>query len=183
MRKISRKTIAALQNDSFNIATLVALNFDPVIRITDWGRDVTVLRKTWKSSGHILSVGDVTESSEIRVNDLSLTLSGVEQSYVQLFLSTPSIDIPVTIYRAVFAEGDRIIGEPIVVFDGLITSFSIDDSGEKSVVEVEIASHWKDFEKENGRKTNHNSQQIHFLGDKGFEYAAKSITGIKWGRK
>ena len=87
------------------------------------------------------------------------------------------------IYRAVFAEGDGIIGEPIIVFDGLITSFSIDDSREKSVIEVELASHWKDFEKENGRKTNHNSQQIHFPGDKGFEYAAKSIKGIKWGRK
>jgi len=48
---------------------------------------------------------------------------------------------------------------------------------------VEIASHWKDFEKENGRRTNHNTQQLYFDGDLGFEFAAKTIKDLKWGRE
>jgi hypothetical protein len=93
------------------------------------------------------------------------------------------IDVPAKIYRAVIDSSDDVVGAPILIFDGLIVGYSIDDTEDESKLTVEIASHWKDFEKENGRRTNHNTQQLYFDGDLGFEFAAKTIKDLKWGRK
>ena len=182
-RIINSATLSALESDNFNIATLVQINFSSVIRITDWGRSVTALSNTWASSANFIGVGDVTESQELRVNDLSLTLSGVDQTYVAIFLSKNYIDVPINIYRAILNDSDAVIGAPILIFDGIMTGYAIEDTENESKVTVDMASHWKDFEKENGRRTNHNSQQLYFAGDKGFEFAPKSIKDLKWGRK
>ena len=45
-RLINSATLAALESDSFNIATLVQIDFSSVLRITDWGRSVTALSNT-----------------------------------------------------------------------------------------------------------------------------------------
>jgi hypothetical protein len=87
------------------------------------------------------------------------------------------------VYRVILDGTDAVVGDPILIFDGILTGYSIEDTEEESKVTVQMASHWKDFEKENGRRTNHNSQQLYFAGDEGFEFAPKSIKDLKWGRK
>jgi hypothetical protein len=182
-RLIDSATIAELAKDDFNLATLIRFDFSSVLYLTDWDRDISALSATWNSSPHFLGVGDVKETSDLRVNTVDITLSGVEQSYVSLFLSQNYIDVPARIYRAVLDDNDVVIGSPILVFNGVITNYDIQDSKSESTVTVQIASHWKDFEKENGRKTNDNSQKIYFPNDEGFEFAAKTIKDLKWGRK
>ena len=115
----------------------------------------------------------MTESAELRVNDLSLTLSGVDQTYVSIFLGNNYIDVPIKVYRAILNDADAVVGVPILIFDGILTGYDIQDTENESKVTVQMASHWKDFEKENGRRTNHNSQQLYFAGDEGFEFAPK----------
>jgi hypothetical protein len=182
-RLINSATLAALETDSFNSATLVQIDFSSTIRITDWARSVTALSNTWNSSANFIGVGDVTESQELRVNDLTLTLSGVDQTYVAIFLANNYIDVPINVYRVILDNADAVVGAPILIFDGILTGYAIEDTEEGSKVTVQMASHWKDFEKENGRRTNHNSQQLYFAGDDGFEFAPKSIKDLKWGRK
>jgi hypothetical protein len=75
-----------------------------------------------------------------------------------------------------------VIGDPILIFDGRISDFGIDDSDDSSIVEIVVSSHWANFDAINGRRTNHNSQQLHFSGDLGFEFASDTIQDIKWGR-
>lgn len=182
-RAIDAATIAELAKDDFNLATLIKLEFDTPLYITDWDRSLSILSSTWISSPHFISAGDVPETSELRVNSINLTLSGVEQSYISIFLSQDYIDKPIQFYRAVLDDSDSVIGAPILVFDGLMTGYEIDDTEDSSEIVINCASHWKDFEKENGRKTNDNSQKIHFPNDDGFEFAAKTIKDLKWGRK
>ena len=43
-------------------------------------------------------------------------------------------------------------------------------------------SHWADFEKKSGRKTNNTSQQRFFSADKGMEFSSENVLDIKWGR-
>ena len=116
-RAIDAVTIAELAKDDFNLATLIKLEFDTPLYITDWDRSLSVLSSTWISSPHFISAGDVTETSELRVNSINLTLSGVEQSYISIFLSQDYIDKPIQFYRAVLDDSDSVIGAPILVFD------------------------------------------------------------------
>ena len=49
------------------------------------------------------------------------------------------------------------------------------------MIELQAASQFADFEKIRGRRTNNESQQIHFPGDRGFEYAPQVVKDLKWG--
>jgi len=181
-RQIDSATIAALNSDNLNMATLVQLDFDTPIKITNWARDVSALSTTFLSSSDLLEIDQVSESSELQVNSLNLTFSGVSQTFVALFLTNDYIDVRTRIWTAVISNTDSVIGEPILIFDGRVTGYGITDTDDNSTVEVEVASHWKDFDKTNGRKTNSNTQQLYFAGDKGFDFAADTVKDIKWGK-
>lgn len=180
-RSIDAATIDALESDSINLATLVQLDFSTVIRFTDWARSLTALSNTFSSSSHIIDYSSFNESSELRVGTATITLSGAEQTYISLFLNNDYIDVRARIWRAAIDSSDAVIGSPILVFDGRISGYQINDSETESQIQIDIASHWKNFELTNGRKTNNNMQQLHFPGDLGFEYAAVTQKDIKWG--
>ena len=181
-RQIDSATITALNSDNLNMATLVQLDFDTPIKITNWARDVSALSTTFLSSSDLLEIDQVSESSELQINSLNLTFSGVSQTFVALFLTNDYIDVRTRIWTAVISNTDSVIGEPILIFDGRVTGYGITDTDDNSTVEVEVASHWKDFDKTNGRKTNSNTQQLYFAGDKGFDFAADTVKDIKWGK-
>lgn len=181
-RQIDAATITALASDNLNMATLVQLDFDTPIKVTNWARNVSALSTTFLSSSDLLEIDQVSESSELQINSLNLTFSGVSQTFVSLFLTNDYIDVRTRIWTAVLDNADDVIGEPILIFDGRITGYGISDTQDSSDVQVEVASHWKDFDKTNGRKTNSNTQNLYFSGDKGFDFAAESAKDIKWGK-
>lgn len=181
-RQIDAATIAALNSDNLNMATLVQLDFATAIKVTNWARNVSALSTTFLSSSDLLEIDEVSETSDLQVNSLNITFSGVSQTFVALFLSNNYIDIRARVWKAVLDNSDSVIGAAILTFDGRITDYNIADSGSTSTVEVEVASHWKDFQLTKGRKTNHNTQQLFFPGDEGFRFAAKSTKEIKWGK-
>jgi len=182
-RGINSTTKTALATGGFNLCTLLQIDFSSVVRLTDADRNISALSNTWTSSGHLLSIGPVTESTELKVNSMRIELSGAEQTYLAIFLGGEYIDKWVTVYRAVLDASDAVVGAPLMYFKGLIAGFEFAETTESSVITVDVASHWKDFEQINGRKTNHNSQQVYFPGDLGLEYGARIIKDIKWGRK
>jgi hypothetical protein len=181
-RQIDAATIAALASDNLNMVTLLQIDFDTPIKVTNWARNVSALSTTFLSSSDLLEIDQVSESSELQINSLNLTFSGVSQTFVALFLTNDYIDVRTRIWTAVLDNSDAVIGEPILLFDGRITGYGISDTQDSSNVQVEVASHWKDFDKINGRKTNSNTQQLYFAGDKGFDFAAESAKDIKWGK-
>ena len=108
-RSINASTLAALQGDNFNLATLIQMDFTSPIRLTDWGRSIVYSGNTYTSSVHLIDYGTFNESSELRINSVSLRLSAVEQTYVALFLGTPYMDTRCRIWRAVLDGSDAII--------------------------------------------------------------------------
>lgn len=178
----NQATINALASDSLRLATLIKLDFPTPRYLTDYGQNISYGGNNYQASSHILSIGDAQETGGVKVNSMDITFSAVEQTFVSLFLTSNHINVRVLIERAVLDDNDDVIGDPIAFFDGRIVSFDIEDSGNDSEIIVEIASHWQDFDKVQNRKTNSKSQNFWFPDDKGFEYAASTITNLKWGR-
>jgi hypothetical protein len=182
-RGLHADTIAELQNNAFNMCNIVEFQFDTAQYLTDYSHDITHDGQVYDSSSSLLAIASPKESHDLRVNSINLELSGVNQTFISLFLTGNWINRKVIIRQAVIGSDGQIIGDPFVVFDGQMTQFEVDEDNKSSRVIVSIASHWADFEKTNGRFTNDNSQQFIFPGDRGMEYAANSIRDIKWGRK
>ena len=181
-RAIDAATITALQSDAFNMAHLIQLDFSAVVRLTDWGRNIPALSSTFLSSPHLVGIGDSSESTDIRINSIDLVLSGVEQTFIALFLNNNYMDVRARIWKAVLDSSDAIVGAPFLVFDGRISSYSISDNTGTSEISIEMSSHWKDFELSKGRRTNRNSQQYYFPTDKGLVFSGVIVRNLMWGK-
>ena len=181
-RGIDAATITALAGDSFEMATLIQFDFDSVVRITDWNSNVTALSTQWTSSPELISIDSIRETGDVRVNEIDLEFSGVSQSYISIMLNTNYINTEVKIWKAIMENG-VVVGQPIEMFKGFISSMEFSEEDESSTVLISLASHWKDFEKTSGRKTNPTSQHRFFPNDRGLEFTKDLTRDIPWGRK
>ena len=181
-RTIHADTITALQSDSIKMANLVVLGFTTTVRVTDYFHDIEYNSNTYSASSHLLEIGSPRETRDLNVNTLNIRLSGVEQSYISIVLNQDWINKSVTIYRAVIDTDGTIIGDPINIFQGLITQFEISEDANSVDVDLQAASHWADFEKTAGRLTNDNRQKQFFPTDDGMNFAAQTVKDIKWGK-
>ena len=138
--------------------------------------------RTYVSNGHFRNITGINETNKPTKNTLSLSLSGVDQTYIQIALSENIINTEVYIYRGYLDTSNALIADPFLLFFGTIDEYKITDTTETSNLVLQITSHWGNFSKTSGRVTTDNAQQRFFSGDKGMEFAALTARDIKWGR-
>lgn len=160
--------------------------------MTNAHRPIVWNGNTYLALGHLLDVGEITESADVRVSQINISLSGLDPrleapsggSLVAAFLGEDYIDRRVVVYTAFVTEsfGVHVLDAPI--FDGRMDQPVIvenPDGGGVCTIAVSAASHWVDFERRPGRHTNDAEQQFHFPGDLGFQFVSESNKPIKWG--
>tara|TARA_R100000231_G_scaffold92093_1_gene69321 strand:- start:180 stop:746 length:567 start_codon:yes stop_codon:yes gene_type:complete len=138
--------------------------------------------RTYQTNGHLRNITGVNETNKPTKNTLSLSLSGVDQTYISLALSENIINSEVYIYRGFLNTSNALIADPFLLFFGTIDEYKITDTTETANLVLQITSHWGNFSKTSGRVTTDNAQQRFFSGDKGMEFAALTVRDIKWGR-
>lgn len=133
----------------------------------------------------MLGVSDIQEEEELKIEQVEITLSGVETENVKLFLDNDYIDRRVLIRRAIIGADYQVIGDDILVFDGRLDQPKIieDFKAGTATLGVSATSHWADFEAIAGRHTNDTEQQVLFSGDTFFEKATETQKDVKWGRE
>lgn len=182
-RPINASTSAILADSSLRLAHFITFEFSSVLRFTDYGHNITYSAQTYNAINGFIDLSDPSESEDLRVNSLTLQMSGVEQSFISIFLSGNWVNRRVIMQTVFLNATDVVIGAPITIFDGQISGFNISETEKTSIVNITVSSHWADFERKAGRLTNNNSQQYVFTGDLGMQFAASIVTDLKWGRK
>ena len=79
-------------------------------------------------------------------------------------------------------SSESLIADPFLLYKGQIDTFSITETEKESLVNLSVVSHWSDFNKVSGRKTNNSSQQRFFSTDVGFDFSSQTVLDLKWGR-
>ena len=182
-RSLTSAVKTELATNKINPIGLIYLNISGGQRFTDHYKDISYDTNTYTSSSLLLGVSDVSESNEVAVNAITVAFTGADQTIISLFLNNSYMDKEAEIYAAFLDESQAVIADPFLMFSGRIESFAIEEDETNSKLSVSIASHWSDFDKKKGRKTNTNSQQLFFSGDVGFDFSSQSVQDIKWGRK
>jgi hypothetical protein len=171
-----------LATDSLNPVILIYLNLGTGLRFTDHYKDITYDSNTYSASSLFLGLSNVSESSEVAVDSIVISFDGANQTIVSLILNSPYMEKEAEVYRGFLNSSQQLIADPFLLFKGRIESFNLDEDINTSSISLNIASHWSDFEKIKGRKTNTSSQQLHFSGDVGFDFASQTTQDIKWGK-
>ena len=165
---------------------LITIGFATPQNITDCVHDLTSSVSgssvTYSSSKFLVSYPEVSEETDISKSSIAIALSGADQSYISIALAENVVNDSVTIYRAFLDANNAIITDPFLLYKGAIETYIINENETSSALTLNIVSHWADFEKKSGRKTNNTSQQRFFSADKGMEFSSETVLDIKWGR-
>ena len=122
-----------LAKDRLRFADLLELHFDDSANqmfLTNGPIDIQVdtttsSGKTFAANGDLLSFDTISETGQARVNQVNFTLSGASNTITNLFLNNDYVDRRIVIYRMFYNNESVIIGTPVMLFDGEMTSFSI----------------------------------------------------------
>ena len=187
-RGLNSDIVTEISKDAFVFADLVELHFSTPKFITNFKVNVSASTttsggsQTFTAQGELLSFDTIRETRDIKTNQINLGLSGTSSTFTNIFLNNDYVDTRVVIYRAFLNSSMQIIDSPVMLFDGEIQSFSINETGKTSTVGVVCSSVFYEFEKINGRRTNESSQQQFFPNDRGMQYSSLTVEDIKWGK-
>jgi len=117
---------------------------------------------TYSAQGQFMGYTPITEDFDVRVGKFSVTLSGLSSGYIDKFIGNEPEGKRVCVYKAFLDLNTLdIIGTdsagqtgPILMFDGEIYNVNIQETAETCTISVDVSSHFADFERTAGRKTN-----------------------------
>jgi hypothetical protein len=166
---------------------LIEIGFSTPVYLTDNSFDLTSsisgTSRTYTSSAFLVGGSSFEEQTDITKTSLSLSLSGADTTFISTVLNENVVNDTVEIYRGLLDSNNSIIADPILLYSGNIDTFEIAETETQSNVKLIIVSHWADFDKKSGRKTNNASQQRFFSTDVGMDYSSETVLDIKWGRE
>ena len=174
---------ALLSGNSVKMAYAIKIGFNTPIYLTDNSFDLSIDGNTYTSSSFLLGVTSPTETNKMRNSSTTIRLSSVNQTYLSVLLNEDWMNSDVLVQRVVLDSSNAIDGDPIILFKGLLTGYEFQEKKNKSEITLLCASHWSDFERIAGRRTNHSSQTYWFTDDNGMKYASATSRNVKWGSK
>jgi hypothetical protein len=166
---------------------LISIGFSTPVNFTDCSFPLTSSVSgssiTYSPSDHLIGISDFSEQTDVSKSSITLSLSGADQTFISVVLNENIINDSVTIHRGLLADDNTIIADPFLLYKGSIENFEIQEKETSSTLSLSIVSHWADFNKKNGRKTNNISQQRFFSTDVGMDFSSQTVQDIKWGRE
>jgi hypothetical protein len=157
---------------------------DETIYMTDAYKDIIYNSNTYSAVGNFMGFSDIEEAAEVIMSSVTLSLGGIDQVWISRVLNKSYIDRTVKIYTAFLDDAQALIVDPVLIFEGRMDSPTIieDPDGGQSTVSISATNAWVDFSRKTGRHSNHEETQIHYPGDKGFEFASEIVKDVIWGK-
>jgi len=186
-RALTTATKNELATNDIRPVHLITIGFSTPVNITDCSFPLTSSISgssvTYLASDHLIGISDFSEQTDVSKSTITLTLSGAEQTYISVVLNENVINDTVTIFRGFLEDDNTIVADPFLLYKGSVENFEIQEKETSSTLSLSIVSHWADFNKKNGRKTNNVSQQRFFSTDVGMDFSSQTVQDIKWGRE
>lgn len=145
---------------------------------------------TYQALGKFLTFGSVVESTSIKVNAITVGISGVNTADISDIVHSNVVNKRVVIYRTFLDSNNAFqTNRTFLLFDGNIRNFTCSEGPETSSINFSVATHWANFEAQNGRITNSSTQFFtkkynsteKFTEDRGFEYSSVFVKDVHWG--
>ena len=112
-RSASSSFLAELAKSANQPFHLIEIQFDSATSYaTDAARDIVYNGNTYLALSHFLEFSAVEETSELKVSQCTVSLSGVDQTMIAVVLDEPCIDRRLLIYKGFLAESEPYLDLP-----------------------------------------------------------------------
>ena len=145
--------------------------------------DLTVDSVDYVGAGSLLTIGEISETTEIAANGVRVTLSGVTSPLITKARDEDYQGRELKVLLGAMDASNGVIDDPIVVFSGFMDTMTINESGDIATIQVSVENRLIEFEKTRVRRYTAEDQKIDYPNDKGLEFVAEMAEKeIVWGR-
>ena len=145
--------------------------------------DLTVNSVNYVGAGTLLSIGAISESSELQANGITVTLSGITDPLLAKARDEDYQGRELKVLLGAMDASNGVITNPVVIFSGFMDTMVINDSSETATIQVTVENRLIEFERTRVRRYTAEDQKIDYPNDKGLEFVAEMAEKeIVWGR-
>lgn len=131
--------------------------------------------------GSLGSIGDVVESTEVRADGTTLTLSGIDSTLMNDCLNDIQIGAPATIWFALLSSG-QILGAPYPLFVGTVDKPTIQVGPDTITVSLALENRLLTLQRPTNRRYTAADQHIAYPDDIGFNWVEiLNDIALRWG--
>jgi len=163
----------------------VKAQFDTeTIRLWTGVDSLVVDGETYEGAGTLLSVGDIEDTMEVKSSNLTVTLSGMDSTVMNLALSEDLHNRKIFLYMGFLMGGSNESAGEVMMFSGRMSNVSIsDDADNGATISINAENRLVDLNRPSNLRYTNASQQIISSTDTGFKYV-QAIQGkeLLWGR-
>lgn len=146
--------------------------------------DLTVGSVDYVGAGTLLSVGEISETSELAANGLNVALSGVTEPLISKARDEDYQGRELTVLMGAMDATNSVIADPVIIFSGFMDTMVINDGAETATIQVTVENRLIEFERNRVRRYTAEDQKIDYPNDKGLEFVAEiAEKEITWGRR
>jgi hypothetical protein len=182
-RDIHAATAAAMQAQDVRLAVFFEGQFaSGFLRLWTGIGDISWNGHTWTGAGSLIGMSEISETEDVVASGVAVSLSGVPSDLVQIAIDEARQGMPGRVWLALFDANIDFIGEPVPAFAGRLDVPEITDDAETCTISISYESRLVDLNASREWRYTHESQQVLFPGDRGFDYVTKiQDKEVVWG--
>lgn len=141
--------------------------------------------ETWQGLGSLLSVDPVQEQIDGSAQGLKIVLSGLDSTFFSPVLLGEYQGRRGEIYFGIMDDSGRVVGDPYLLFAGLLDSDETQDDGSTSTLTLSVENRLADLLRKREYRYTHQDQQALNPGanDDGLKFIpALQNLDLRWGR-
>jgi len=145
--------------------------------------NLTVNSVDYVGAGTLLAIGEIAETSELKANGITVTLSGITDPLLAKARDEDYQGRELKVLLGAMDASNGVISTPVNVFSGFMDTMVINDSSETATIQIAVENRLIGFERTRVRRYTAEDQLIDFPNDKGLEFVADMAEKeIVWGR-
>ena len=183
MRDMTAGVQAELPKGAVQPVFLVELEFDSgTTRVWNGYGVLSWNGHDWLGTGELGRIGDISETSDLRAETITLELSGIPATTIAVALGEPHQGRPARIYLGFVDDSAQVLPDPILLHEGRIDSMPVEDDGETATIRVVVESRLAMLERSRERRITDQDQRRDFPNDRAYEFVAGlQDKQIRWG--
>lgn len=181
-RTIDSATKTASEQEQVIEVVLADIQLPTPVYVHTYFGDITYDSNIYSGVGDFGSVSTINSTSELRVDNISLSLNGVNNSLVSQAIGTDYQYRDVTLYTTFLDLNTHTINTPVKIFNGYIDNMQV-VSGKTAVINLTAVNKLQFLTRPNIRRYNLPDQQSRHPNDVAFKYVDQlSNQELVWGK-
>lgn len=182
-RDISSTNITAAQASDIHPVLFVKMEFDggDVNLHSELG-DISFGGDTYTGVGKLGEISPANEVSDLSQSQINLTLSGLPNDLISIFLGEQYQGRLATVFLGYFNLTTHILVDtPTIIYRGLIDTPDF-DQGQTFSISLSVGNRFAAWNTPNIRRYNNANQQVRYPGDNGLRFIEKTTNKtVVWG--